>query len=242
MISNYKKHYWKTWEISFLRLAYPLFKVKDIADVLMRRETTIRQYVRMHKLATKVKIKPGYVCEKLTVLSLDKTDKRGNHWECKCECGNLTVVEASRLSRHTVSSCGCKLEDFRKSRFCGEVTGTFFGICQRNAKLRNIIFKITKEDIEFIWKKQKGLCALTGIPLEFGRKRYEGYRSTASIDRIDSKRGYELENIQIVHKTVNIMKMSLSQEEFIEWCTLVAKHAKRNKYNITSSVIKRRTA
>ena len=47
-------------------------------------------------------------------------------------------------------------------------------------------------------------------------------KQNLSIDRIDSFKGYEKDNIQLVDKRINMMKGSLSNEEFIELCTKVA--------------------
>ncbi len=44
---------------------------------------------------------------------------------------------------------------------------------------------------------------------------------TASLDRIDSRLGYEPGNIQWVHKDVNQMKWHLSNDRFIEVCRAV---------------------
>ncbi len=49
-----------------------------------------------------------------------------------------------------------------------------------------------------------------------------------SIDRIDSNIGYEEGNIQWVDKRINMMKGSLSNEEFIELCTKVSEYNKLN--------------
>ena len=46
--------------------------------------------------------------------------------------------------------------------------------------------------------------------------------TTASLDRIDSTKGYFIENVQWVHKYVNIMKWHTANQEFIEWCKLIA--------------------
>lgn len=45
-----------------------------------------------------------------------------------------------------------------------------------------------------------------------------------SIDRIDSNGVYEEGNVQWVDKRINMMKGTLSNEEFIELCTMVAKY------------------
>lgn len=47
---------------------------------------------------------------------------------------------------------------------------------------------------------------------------------TASLDRIDSTKGYVVGNVQRVHKSVNMMKQSLPNHIFIDWCQKIAKH------------------
>jgi hypothetical protein len=53
-----------------------------------------------------------------------------------------------------------------------------------------------------------------------------GSTGTASLDRIDSSKGYEEGNIQWVHKHINFMKRTYSQEYFIDMCKKVADNNK----------------
>lgn len=43
----------------------------------------------------------------------------------------------------------------------------------------------------------------------------------ASLDRIDSQKGYSENNVQWAHKVVNKMNMNVSQKEFIGWCSKI---------------------
>jgi hypothetical protein len=81
------------------------------------------------------------------------------------------------------------------------------------AKRRQIEFAITEKDIEAAFVSQNGRCPLSGVEIDFA-----GRRGTASLDRIDSSRGYVPDNIQWVHKTVNLMKGQLPQDLFISLC------------------------
>lgn len=59
----------------------------------------------------------------------------------------------------------------------------------------------------------------------YGSQRFVGCEwQTASLDRINSSIGYTIDNVQWVHKKINMMKMDLSQEEFINYCRLVVKN------------------
>lgn len=78
---------------------------------------------------------------------------------------------------------------------------------------------LTLVELLDVWDGQEGKCALTGLKLEtsqFGTLK-------ASIDRIDSKKGYTKDNIQIICAPLNMMKGILTNSEFLSWCRLVAK-------------------
>lgn len=75
--------------------------------------------------------------------------------------------------------------------------------------------------------QQNRKCALSGIDIDFkkGNDVKRGLQ-TASLDRIDSSKGYIVGNVQWVHKDINFMKGTLSNNQFLELCNLVSKHNK----------------
>lgn len=98
-----------------------------------------------------------------------------------------------------------------------DIPGKVFSRLKHGAKQRGLCFEITIEDIQEVFELQNKTCAFSGIPLLFGH--------TASVDRIDSREGYTKDNIQIVHKQLNMIKRDTPNELFIEWCCLVARHS-----------------
>ena len=94
-----------------------------------------------------------------------------------------------------------------------------------SAKVRKLDFIITRDFLYSLYKKQGGYCALSGIELRWSAhtKAHRLNCTTASVDRINSDRGYTEENIQWTHKHLNKMKGTLKQEEFIKYCRLVAR-------------------
>jgi hypothetical protein len=94
-----------------------------------------------------------------------------------------------------------------------DVPGKIFSRLRNGAKKRNIEVTITIEDIHTQYIKQHKQCAFTGVLLEFGLD--------ASVDRINSQEGYHVWNIQIVHKTMNMMKKDMPNDLFISWCRMV---------------------
>jgi hypothetical protein len=91
------------------------------------------------------------------------------------------------------------------------------------AELRGIPFEIAAEDVARWHAEQGGRCVVSG--LEIGWQEV-GSGHTASIDRIDSSLGYTQENCQLVHKDINMMKQSFSQEYFVQLCQAVADRVK----------------
>jgi len=103
---------------------------------------------------------------------------------------------------------------------CGNFPTWLVGRFKDIARRRGIPFG---EDVDarYLWHLcvvQRQACVLTGIPIDFPRHSYARKQATASLDRIDSSQGYVRGNLQWVHKDVNNMKGSLSDEELREMC------------------------
>jgi hypothetical protein len=105
----------------------------------------------------------------------------------------------------------------------GNIGSEFFSLIRGSAEKRKLIFKITIEEVWNLFLKQNRKCALTGLELVFGNYK-KGEERTASLDRIDSSIGYEINNLQWVHKNINRMKLWHSNNQFIEYCRLVDNH------------------
>lgn len=79
---------------------------------------------------------------------------------------------------------------------------------------------LSVDTLELLWHTQGGRCALTGwdMTMELGR----GIVPTnCSLDRIDSARGYEVGNVQLVCRAANIAKSDLSLNDFVALCRSV---------------------
>jgi uncharacterized protein YlxP (DUF503 family) len=75
-----------------------------------------------------------------------------------------------------------------------------------------------------MYEKQNGQCAVSGVPMTVGK--LQGRVPTnISIDRIDSDKSYELDNIQLVCTTVNMMKNDMTMDELVDWATKITNYA-----------------
>lgn len=165
-----------------------------------------------------------------TIIDFSHTDaKSQQYWLCKCKCGIEKSVRSSHIIREISKGCrkcrGQSLSNSNSPYWQGGkfISGTFYTVYRLCAKKRNIIFDITIKDLEDKWKEQDGICDYTGIKLSLPKdNRDKDY--TASIDRIDSNKGYSKDNIHWVTKEVNLMKMNIEENRFLEICELVCKY------------------
>lgn len=170
----------------------------------------------------------GKKFEMLTAISFAYTKGGTSYWNVQCECGKTKTVQAMSLVRHKIVSCGCWN---RKKNWqgCGGLSKTYWSRLVGHAVHRGISFNIT---IDYAWKlfqEQNGKCALSGEEIildpQYSEHCTRGKnKQTASLDRIDSKRGYCEDNVQWVHLILNRMKSDLEQSDFIRWCKNVTEH------------------
>lgn len=160
--------------------------------------------------------------------------------KCQCNCGFEKLVYCLTLVKKQSTSCfncghGNKGENNVNWLGYKEVPGTFISRIISGAKSRKkeIEVKINAKDIYDLWIKQNKKCALSNVYINFNHinkensdKSYNKYGLTcvASLDRIDSNKGYTKDNIQLVHKDVNMMKKEYDQEYFIKICQLIAEN------------------
>jgi hypothetical protein len=152
-------------------------------------------------------------------------------WVCLCTlCNERFEVSGKSLRSGRSSSCRpCR----NSVRFIGnkhphwkgyrDIPQAFWRSVEVSARERKIDFEISIEDAWRLLEQQNFKCALTGLDINI--KHIQSHRKqdcTASLDRIDSSKGYTLNNIQWVHKAINKMKMDLCEDEFINLCSLVA--------------------
>jgi len=160
----------------------------------------------------------------------EKTEKyqRWYKFHVRCKCGAESFILGNTL-RQGRSTCCRSCGNDKHYKGVGDLSSTFFSRILEGAKKRKIEVAVTKEQILDLLEKQNYKCALSGISLimskSFSTERANQESSTtASLDRIDSSKGYILENVQWVHKDVNIMKNKFEQSYFTEICRLIYKN------------------
>lgn len=153
---------------------------------------------------------------------------RAIYWLCQCKCGKISWKKTSVLKKGLSTRCKkCGNKNYYTES--GDINIQALIVSKFNQikhnlstrkKVGSLPFTITPEDIQQLYEQNPN-CALSGISLKLDLSKTL-QQQNLSIDRIDSNRGYEPDNIQLVDKRINMMKQSFSNKEFIELCTLVA--------------------
>jgi hypothetical protein len=151
-----------------------------------------------------------------------------------CEiCGGDRVLHATAPGKETRNRKVCG-DCSRRQKFeahgghPANYTGTknFAGrtiaAWRHSAARRGHAWSLSKDELETLYAKQEGKCALTGVQMTEGAKG----PLRPSIDRIDSREGYSVDNVQFVCSIVNIMKNKLSEPLFVALCGMIWRHSK----------------
>ena len=165
-----------------------------------------------------------------------KSSKVKVWWKC-LDCSHEWEASiGNRIGRHS------KCPNCKKLRFRGNTNPRWTGYgelsggrwCQikmeatearRSRRYKShtaLPFEIT---IQYAWElflKQDRKCALSGELLTMWGKINGKYIGTASLDRIDSSKGYIEGNVQWIDKKLQHIKRNLTDSEFIAICKKVA--------------------
>lgn len=148
------------------------------------------------------KRKDGKWCKKCSGCNQEQAYTRKDH------------AKQSELRDWQCKKCVAKAKGFSNNQPIGDKQRNFNRF-KKSSESRNISWNLTLEEM---FSKYDGKCALTGwdIDIKYGNE-------TASLDRIDNLKGYELTNIQWVHNMVNMSKNKYTQEDFIKMCIAISK-------------------
>jgi hypothetical protein len=137
-----------------------------------------------------------------------------NHimFECVCDCGNICKASGAMIACGHKKSCGCIIPDryqcISKYPSYQEISGSFWNKLIDQTRRRKLQITITIEYAWNIYILQERKCKLSGLPISFFKKKGSQSKGTASLDRIDSKKGYIEGNVQWLRKEINFMKQN----------------------------------
>lgn len=158
------------------------------------------------------------------VIGVSEKSRNGHYrYHVKCKCGTEKTILGTHMIQGNTLNCGCKKRKPRNWKGYKKVSSVYFNSIKRGANggkgRKPINFDVTIEYVGDLLEEQDYKCALSGLNILI-------YDKTASLDRIDSSKGYEEGNLQWLHKDVNMMKRHYTQKYFKHLCNLVTERKK----------------
>lgn len=142
--------------------------------------------------------------------------KRNKELNRKCFCSRSCSTSYNNSHRKLKTLSNSQKEHLDKIKSNRRDEFTPFRYTLRCVKRRDKEFNISLDDLKDVWESQNGICPYTGLSLtlpENGNLNNIHITKRASLDRIDSSKGYVIGNIQFVSTPINLMKQEMSDLE-----------------------------
>ncbi len=191
-------------------------------------------------------IPAGTRFNRLKILRKIKVEKKPlSYYLCECDCGSIKTIPRNSLITGHTQSCGClNMEKVLKEPGIRGLT-RLWNICRSNAKTRNLSFELTFEQHNSIISKMCSYCGAepsnknpylgkNGLPHKRRKTLKQetierAWIKANSIDRINSDKGYTIDNCTSCCEQCNTAKMDYTKEEFIQHATKIATFQKNKK-------------
>jgi len=178
---------------------------------------------------------------RLVVIKRHEITVCGATWECKCDCGNTTIVIGKSLRRGLTKSCGCLHRELM-SLPVGEAA--FNGLLLRMksaARKRGYEWRLSREQVFEITHRNCFYCGIEPRQ-EYVTESNTGTYIYNGIDRIDNSLGYIIDNVVACCGQCNFSKGNGAVGDFRDWiirtynhlCESSWKHATYSAENTTS--------
>ena len=145
-------------------------------------------------------------------------------------CGGVFIPKVNnqkycgiKCRRAVYRTSGPESTDRQYALISGNWVKYFNRLCTRSFNRSGL----TSAQMVDLLHKQGGKCALSGVELTCVLQKGVVSKTNASIDRIDPKGPYTVENVQLVCAVLNKFRIDTPLDEFVSWCRKVAKHAIR---------------
>lgn len=158
---------------------------------------------------------------KLVVIKRVGTSSWGKYatWECHCDCGGTKITASQTLKRGKVKSCGCINKIRIELREPEALFNCVYASLKDNAKRRKIFFNLSKEVVKKLSKEVCYYCGSEPSNIKAPKNScysIEPYKYNG-IDRIDSSKGYEENNVVSCCSFCNFAKGAASYVDFKKW-------------------------
>lgn len=162
------------------------------------------------------------------------------YWKCKCECGNYRIIAHGDLMKNNrTKSCGCKrketilqkIKDYNIEKYknlnCTPTELKFYSQYKySDTVIKNKkSFNLSLETFIKLINEKCYYCGEQPFRIRYALNKKEKQKLNG-IDRIDSSKGYEEDNVVSCCTQCNLAKLNYSTEEFLNWIKKVYEYNK----------------
>lgn len=175
----------------------------------------------------------GQTFGRLIVLGEDesRSNARFTFWvvQCSCEAHTIKSVAHYSLIDGKTRSCGCQMYKVGQALPVG--IGAFNGLYRKYQSRMKNDFTLSQEDFRIL---TQGVCHYCGTKPAYvyqcksKRGRSNGVYVYNGIDRIDSTKGYTIENCVSCCGVCNFAKRDMSYADFIAWLDRIVEYRCNN--------------
>jgi hypothetical protein len=138
----------------------------------------------------------------------------------------------NKVGRATLCGSHCVATYSGKIRFGPTVGFGFYARTTLNrANARGLPYDLDAEFLMNTFVSQNGLCAISGLPMIHNTRRRKSLEKSpyyASVDRLDSSKGYLKGNVQFVCLAINYMRNTFSVDQTLDF---ISNLRKRNAFS-----------
>jgi hypothetical protein len=158
----------------------------------------------------------GLKFNRLLVINEAFVRNQAHYWNCKCDCGTEKIINGSKLKNGRTKSCGCLQFENRHRGYSEATFNAIYSQYKSNARKRNLDFELDKNYFKKITQQN---CFYCGAEPNCIRKSTSGNGDYIynGIDRLDSLRGYVIDNVVPCCPRCNEGKMDIPLNEFLDW-------------------------
>lgn len=146
--------------------------------------------------------------------------------EVVCETCNTPFLKENRQINRTVKNKGvhcCSRSCTNKYLSDKKVKPMSYNLrnAKRLSKQKGLDCTLTLEYLQDMFDKQKGLCAISGVPIEVVWKNNVKKLNQVSIDRLDNNLGYIIGNVHLVALGINYLRNTFELEDTKQFLDLL---------------------
>ncbi|MBD3350017.1 MAG: hypothetical protein GF364_00845 [Candidatus Lokiarchaeota archaeon] len=153
----------------------------------------------------------------LNSMSIDRIDNNLGHIKNNVQliCRGLNIAKNKHTNNNIIQflDCLCNKRKFVPEKFSRDYLSSVRRNSEQRDRRKQLDNDLTTDILVDIYKQQKGLCTITGLPLAC----YPHPCFSCSIDRLDNNLGHTVDNIHLVLKCINRAKSRFTINQVNTW-------------------------